>query len=213
MRIAYTVTAVYETLPALTAHLAERAPRLKVETREIFAADVCRMLRDERCDLALAPGTGYPNGIARQTVRREELRVAVRDGHPYAGAPAVELAGLRGETFQLWPREMAPGYYDAVAGACRAAGFEPVLDETASGSNAWAGIAAGRGVNLVVASLARQLPRGITLVPLAKPVPVLRIDAVWRAEHPHPAVPRVLAGCAELWPGETAGGAVSAPPG
>ncbi|MFH9225616.1 LysR family transcriptional regulator [Streptomyces lydicus] len=213
VRIAYTVTAAYETLPALTAHLAARAPRLKVETREIFAADVCRMLRDERCDLALAPGTGYPNGIARQTVRREELRVAVRDGHPYAGAPAVELAGLRGETFQLWPREMAPGYYDAVAGACRAAGFEPVLDETASGSNAWAGIAAGRGVNLVVASLARQLPRGITLVPLAKPVPVLRIDAVWRAEHPHPAVPRVLAGCAELWPGETAGGAVSAPPG
>ncbi|MER7155225.1 LysR family transcriptional regulator [Streptomyces lydicus] len=213
VRIAYTVTAAYETLPALTAHLAERAPRLKVETREIFAADVCRMLRDERCDLALAPGTGYPDGIARQTVRREELRVAVGDRHPYAGAPAVELAGLRGETFQLWPREMAPGYYDAVAGACRAAGFEPVLDETASGSNAWAGIAAGRGVNLVVASLARQLPRGITLVPLAKPVPVLRVDAVWRAEHPHPAVPRVLAGCAELWPGETSGGAVSAPPG
>ncbi|MGW2409547.1 LysR family transcriptional regulator [Streptomyces sp. NPDC001739] len=212
LRIAYTVTAVYETLPALTAHLAARTPRLKVETREIFASDVCRMLREDRCDLALAPRADHPKGIAHRTVRREALMAAVGDGHPAAGAPAVELAGLRDETFQLWPRDMAPGYYDAVAGACRAAGFEPVLDETASGSNAWAAIAAGRGVNLVVASLAHQLPRGITLVPLAGPAPELRLDAVWRAEHPHPAVTRLLDGCAELWPAERAGDAVSARP-
>ncbi|MEU9123012.1 LysR family transcriptional regulator [Streptomyces sp. NPDC048506] len=205
LRVAYTVTAVYDTLPVLTAHLARQAPGLRVQTREIFAADVCRMLRDERCDIALAPRTDHPKGIARRTVRREELMAAVGDGHPLADRPAVELAGLRDETFQLWPREMAPGYYDAVVGACRGAGFEPVLDETASGSNAWAQIAAGRGVNLVVASLAHQLPRGITLVPLAPPRPELRLDAVWRAEHPHPAVPRLLDGCAELWPADGAG--------
>ncbi|WP_181924069.1 LysR family transcriptional regulator [Streptomyces inhibens] len=207
LRIAYTLTAVYETLPELIAHLAERLPKLKVETREIFAGDVCRMLRDDRCDLALAPRTGYPTGIDRRTVRREELRVAVGDGHPLAAAPVVDLVQLKGEKFQLWPRDMAPGYYDAVIAACRGAGFAPSLDETASGSNAWAGIAAGRGVNLVVASLAHQLPRGMTLVPLAEPGPGLCLDAVWRAEHPHPAVPRFLKGCAELarlrgWPAD-----------
>ncbi|MFJ9413518.1 LysR family transcriptional regulator [Streptomyces sp. NPDC101227] len=207
LRVAYTVSAVYETLPALSALLAQEFPRLKVETREIFAADVCRTLREERCDVALAPRTAYPKGIAQRTVRREELMLAVADGHPLAGLPAVDLVRLRDETFQLWPREMAPGYYDAVVGACRGAGFEPALDDTASGSNAWAGIAAGRGVNLVVASLAHQLPRGITLVPLAEPRPGLRLDAVWRADHPHPAVPRFLGACAELarrraWPAD-----------
>ncbi|MEU1625054.1 LysR family transcriptional regulator [Streptomyces sp. NPDC020096] len=198
LRVAYTVAAVYETLPALSAQLAEGFPRLKVETREIFAGDVCRTLREERCDVAVAPMSTYPKGIARQTIRREELMVAVCDSHPLAGAPAADLVGLRNEMFQLWPREMAPGYYDAVVGACRDAGFEPSLDDTASGSGAWANIAAGRGVNLVVSSLSHQLPRGIALVSLSEPRPVLCIDAVWRAEHPHPAVPRLLDACAEL---------------
>lgn len=94
-------------------------------------------------------------------------------------------------------REMTPGSFDAVVDACREAGFRPVLDDTASGSHAWAGVAAGRGINLVVASPAHQLPRGITLVPLAEPRPGLRIDAVWRADQPHPAVPGFLHACAE----------------
>jgi hypothetical protein len=45
---------------------------------------------------------------------------------------------------------MSPGYYDAILAACRAAGFEPVLDEHAAGSTVWGFIAQGRGVGLVV---------------------------------------------------------------
>ena len=202
LRVAFTVTAAYETLPLLRALLAEEFPRLKVQTREVFAGDVCRLLREERCDVALAPRVQQPKGLARRTVRREELMAAVHEEHPFADGRTVDLARLQDETFQLWPRDMAPGYYDAVVGACRAAGFEPSLDATASGSTAWAAIAAGRGVNLVVASLARQLPRDIALVPLAEPRPALRLDAVWReeqrGERPHPAVSRFLDACAEL---------------
>ncbi|WP_435242325.1 LysR family transcriptional regulator [Streptomyces cucumeris] len=192
LRVSYTLTSVYETVPLLVDHLAETCPELTVETREIFASDVCGALRDERCDVALAPATARPRGIAQRTVRWEELMVAVSESHPLAGAPAVNPALLRKETFQLWPREMSPGYYDTVVGVCREAGFEPVLDPAASGTNAWAHIAAGRGVNLVVASLVRHLPRGIALVPLAEPRAGLAIEAVWRADSPHPAVDRFL---------------------
>ncbi|MGG2461142.1 LysR substrate-binding domain-containing protein [Streptomyces sp. RGM 3693] len=86
--------------------------------------------------------------------------------------------------------------------ACRGAGFEPVLDGTASGTTAWAGIAAGRGINLVVASLARQLPRNITLVSLTPPGPSLTIEAVWRTDHRHPATTHLLDVCADLYGAE-----------
>ena len=81
--------------------------------------------------------------------------------------------------FEVWPREMAPGFYDTIIGACHAAGFEPKLDHQAAGNTVWGNIARGRGVGLINASLAEQLPRGVTLVDLAQPTSVLTIDAVW----------------------------------
>jgi DNA-binding transcriptional LysR family regulator len=198
LRVAYTLTAAYDVIPLITKRLARDFPELKVETREVFSSDIRRLFQEERCDLAITPMTTYPKGLTQQTIRREILKVAVSDSHPLAGASAVDLLQFKDETFELWPREMAPGYYDAVVGACRTAGFEPTLDETASGTTAWANIAAGRGVNLVVSSLAKQLPRGITLVELRQPCPRLHISAVWRTDRRPPAVDRFMECCAHL---------------
>jgi hypothetical protein len=57
----------------------------------------------------------------------------------------------------------------------------------------WGNIAGGRGVGLVVGSLRYQLPRGITLIPLAAPAPTLAIDLVWPATRTTPAVTRLVA--------------------
>jgi DNA-binding transcriptional LysR family regulator len=169
----------------------------------MFAGDVCRALREGRCDVAIAPMTAYPADLAQRTIRREPMRAAIADHHRLAAAGVLALPQLAGETFQLWPREMAPGYYDVVVGACRTAGFEPTLDGTASGSTAWANIAAGRGVNLVVESLAAQLPRGITLVEVRRPRPELPISAVWPADRRSAATERFLDCCERL--GRTSG--------
>ena len=40
----------------------------------------------------------------------------------------VPVAALAGQTIELWPQTMAPGYYNAVIAACRDAGFEPRAD-------------------------------------------------------------------------------------
>jgi hypothetical protein len=117
---------------------------------------------------------------------------AVADTHPLAGAQRIPLAALADETIELWPHMMAPGYYDAVAAACRDAGFEPRRDEQAAGAAVWGNIARGRGVGLVVGSLRFQLPRGVTLVPLAPPAPTLAIDLVWPVDGTTPAVRRLM---------------------
>jgi DNA-binding transcriptional LysR family regulator len=88
---------------------------------------------------------------------------------------------------------MAPGFYDAVLSACRAAGFEPELDEHAAGSTVWGYIAAGRGVALVVGSLREQLPRGLKLLSFAPPQPPpLSINAVWNEGNGLPALEHFL---------------------
>jgi hypothetical protein len=87
---------------------------------------------------------------------------------------------------------MAPGYYEAVVAACRAAGFEPALDQLAAGNTVWRNITRGRGVGLVVSSAGGQLPAGLSLIPLTS-APILTIDLVWPTDRATPTVRRTLA--------------------
>jgi DNA-binding transcriptional LysR family regulator len=167
-------------------------PALKVDAREVFGCDVTSLLRSGDCDLALAPLTSYPEDILQRTVRREVVRVAVGELHRFAHRGQIEIAALRDETLELWPREMAPGYYEAIVAACHSAGFEPNVDHHGAGSTAWGYIAEGRGVGLVVSSLVEQLPRGVKLLDLAPPRPMLTVNAVWRRDHELPAIARVF---------------------
>jgi len=125
-------------VPALLDRLTARHPQLKVEAREVFAEDIPRLLTTDVCDLALAPATIYPPAeLSQQLIRLEPLQLAVSEGHKLSDRTAVALDTLHDEQFEVWPREMVPGYYDAVVGACRAAGFEPRLDEHGAGSTVW----------------------------------------------------------------------------
>jgi DNA-binding transcriptional LysR family regulator len=151
---------------------------------------ITALLRDGACDLALAPLTSYPEDVRQRTVRREVVRVAVGEQHRFADREQIELARLRDEMLELWPHEMAPGYYDAIIAACHMAGFEPKVDQHGAGSTGWGYIAEGRGVGLVVSSLIEQLPRGVMLLDLTPPRPMLTVNAVWRQDHELPAIER-----------------------
>jgi DNA-binding transcriptional LysR family regulator len=192
LRIAYTLTTAWHTLPTLLAMLGEKHKRLRVEPREVFAGELCELLLGEAHDLALAPATAYPRGFCKRILRTEPLCVALGDHHPLARRRRIALAALSDQQFEIWPREMAPGFYDAVVGACRAAGFEPSLDEHGAGSTVWGYIARGRGVGLINASLAEQLPRGVRLVALAPPGATLTVETVWHEQNESPALERAL---------------------
>jgi DNA-binding transcriptional LysR family regulator len=192
LRLVYTLVSAYDTVPVLLARLAKDYPLLKIDAREVFGSDVPTLLRDGDSDLALAPLTAYADDLRQRTVRREVVQVAVGEQHRLAGSEQVELASLSGETLELWPREMSPGYFDAIVAACRTAGFEPTVDEHGAGSTVWSYIAQGRGVGLVVGSSIEQLPRAIRLIDLAPPRPMLTVNAVWRHEHAPPAIERFL---------------------
>ena len=192
LRLAYTLATVYETLPALIAAAAAEQPELNVRTREIFAEDLERLLNNERVDVALAPMSAARSGLDQHPVRQE----------PFVAAVALEPSTRRAaEHFGSCARGADDRALARLHGArrrrsrCRCrrdAGFEPILDEQAAGSMVWGNIAGGHGVGLVVGSLRYQLPRGITLIPLAAPTPTLAIDLVWPAARTTPAVTRLV---------------------
>jgi DNA-binding transcriptional LysR family regulator len=191
LRLAYTLTTVWDTFPRLLAGIAQAHPKLKIEGREVLGSDVADLLLAGRCDVALAPVTSYPKGFHTRTLRRESLVVALSEREPLARRKRLALARLADRVFEVWPREMAPGFYDAVVGTCRAAGFEPTLDEQATGNIVWRNLAAGRGVALINASLTEQLPRGVALGELAQPKSTNTYDAVWQQDR-HALIERML---------------------
>ena len=197
LRLAYTLTTVWDTIPKLLARLDELHPQVKVDAREVFGADIPELLLADRYDLAVAPMTSYPKAFHTRTVRREPLRIGLSKSDPLARRKRLDLTALADRAFELWPREMAPGFYDTVVGTCRTAGFEPALDEQAAGNTVWGNLARGRGVALINASLGEQLPRGITLVDLAQPTATLAYDAVWQ-QRELPVIHRTLEVAAQL---------------
>jgi DNA-binding transcriptional LysR family regulator len=197
LRLGYTLTTAWDTTPRLLARLGERHPQLRIDAREVFGGDIPDLLLSERLDVALAPMTSYPRGLRRRTVRREPLRIALSAEDPLAGAASIDLASLRDRRFEIWPRDMAPGFYDAVVAACRAAGFEPELDERATGNTVWGYLARGRGVALINDSLREQQPRGVALVDAAGTEHTLTIEAIWHADAAA-TVGRVVVAATEL---------------
>jgi DNA-binding transcriptional LysR family regulator len=192
LRMAFTIATSYQLVPRLLEALGDRHPDLRVDTREVFAGDLASLLSQEGFDVGLAPETAYSRDLVQATLRREPMSVAVSQRHAHARRASVPLSALAEELFELWPREMAPGYFDTVVGAAKSAGFDPRLDEHAAGSTVWGNIARGRGIGLVNASLVDQLPRGIRLIKLSPPRPTLAISAVWRRDGDLPAIDRLL---------------------
>jgi DNA-binding transcriptional LysR family regulator len=192
LRLAYTLTTAYDTVPIVLAECNEELPQLKIETREVFGGDLVDLFDTDRYDLAFAPKTSYPRGIGQRVIRYEDFSVALGAQHPLGKRKQLKLSELHDQQFQLWPRDMAPGFYDAVVSACATAGFEPDRDEHAAGSTVWGNLARGVGVALVVGSLIDQLPRGVRLVDLAPPQQQLAISAVWPQRVDSAAVNRVV---------------------
>lgn len=121
-------------------------------------------------------GQADPEGFMVRTLATEELRIALPVGHPLPGKRALPLSSLRGETFILFPRKAGLSLFDEIAGACRAAGFEPALGQEAPQfSSALNLVAAGLGISLVPASMTRVRVHGVRYCAIAGRAPRARL--------------------------------------
>ncbi len=196
LRVGYPAGGLYDLLlPALRAFRAAH-PEAGLLLRPVPPGDQDRVLAGGAVDVVVSRVTRpvADAGLVVRDLRAERLVAVLPAAHPLAGAPQVALADLADEPFVMFPRRTDPVVFDRYLQACLAAGFSPRIDHEAVDAQGLALlVATGSGVALTGDGLALHLP-GLVRRPLAPPVEVARIAAVWSREAP----PRLLAPFVDL---------------
>lgn len=165
LRVGYTAYSALAVLPAVLRTLRETHGNLRIDLIEDCSRAQLAALETGLLDVGLVSGPCVPGAAARRL--RMELRslepfvVALPEAHPLLQRKALALPELAGQPMVMFPRHLAPEFYDQIRLACAEAGFVPDLaGETAGYGRILEAVAAGTGVSLVPASVRRlALPR------------------------------------------------------
>lgn len=193
LRLGFIGSATYELMPALARALQAEVPLLHLDLKgEMLGPEVADALAEGRLDVGVLRPFAPRPGVVARVLRSEALVAAVPADHPAAEASEVALADLREERFVGYPAA-ASTVADAVAEACRAAGFTPDVRAQVRETAALVSfVAAGLGVALVPQGVRNVRIPGVAYVPLAGAAPTVDLVVAWREEAPEGAVRQVL---------------------
>jgi DNA-binding transcriptional LysR family regulator len=198
IRLGYTPVANFDTLTTLLDALLAEHPDLMVDAREIFSAEIPERLCAGDLDIGLALSPQPTDGVGSEILRQEAVSALLSTRHRLAGAPKIPLADLSDETLLLFPRRLAPAYYDGIVAACQEAGFSPDICtfEDPPVNAMLARLASGREVGLAPASFAEhaaQAGNRVTARDVVDPQIRAELSVLWPTNDTSPAIASVLA--------------------
>jgi DNA-binding transcriptional LysR family regulator len=183
LRVAFSWSARFETLPALARSLRERRPEVELLIEQMWNAQVPAALRSGAIDAAVCLCPEIAAEISSETIRSEEIVALLPVAHPLAGEHAIALAALAADEHVLFPRDLAPRLHDFFVGLCRRAGFEPKRGRQSFHSS-WdlRTLADAPVVGLAPASVACAVPDGVVAIPVVDPPDRLETVILWRSD-------------------------------
>ncbi|MBR7996199.1 LysR family transcriptional regulator [Burkholderia cenocepacia] len=195
LSLAFVSTADYGLLPSLLRAFGARYPQVRLQLAEATSDVQIDELVAGRIDAGLVIPPVPPRhagGLSYLPVVREPLVVAMPAGASDAPEDApVQLAEVAALPLVIFPRRLAPGFYDIITGCYGAAGETPHIGQEAIQMQTIVSlVSAGMGVALVPQSLRNLRRTGVVYRPLAGPAPVVETGLVWRTGDVSP----VLAG-------------------
>src|SRR6476646_11918534 len=125
VRLGYAPMAGYETLGTILTAVEHDSPNVTVIASESFSAQIPGRVLAGELDVGLSLHPESMRGVRTELLRMEPLAVLLGEGHPLAEVDPIPLGRLESETLLLFPRELAPTYYDRVIAACEQSGFQP----------------------------------------------------------------------------------------
>jgi DNA-binding transcriptional LysR family regulator len=189
LRLGFSWSARFETLPALGRAFRARHPDVELLSQEMWNAQMIPALRAGSIDAAVSLCPEIESGFESEPVRSETVVVVFAANEAPAASGTVALASLADRTFLLFPRELAPRLHDVLVGICRRAGFEPkVRSESFHTSWDLDLFSESSVVALAPSSVAAGLGDGVAAVSLSEPGDELETRLVWRADDPSPAL-------------------------
>ena len=156
---------------ANTTHLAERLVEGSVD------AAFLRLEENSHRDLRV------------RSLFQEPMMAVMRADHAAADANSVDLSDLAQDPLLLCPREVGPILHDAVTGAFRRAGIQPLLGQpTPQISSIVNLVAAGLGVSVVPAVMSHIGGSAHVFKPIRKDGPVVPLAFATRSDSTSPVV-------------------------
>jgi DNA-binding transcriptional LysR family regulator len=125
LRMGYPPPASLETLGTLLAAVEDDNPNMTVVASELFSAQVAGRVLAGDLDVGLALHPEKLTGVRAEALRIEPLAAVLGGRHRLAKQGSISLVDLKNETLLLFPRELAPAYYDRIMEACESVGFRP----------------------------------------------------------------------------------------
>ncbi|VVE34332.1 LysR family transcriptional regulator [Pandoraea capi] len=220
LSLGFVSTADYGILPPLLREFGERYPRVRLQLLEATSDVQVEALMDGRIDAGLfippVPAR-YANELSYLPIIREPLMLALpagrgstQDGadtdtsHGGPGAP-VSLADFADEPLVIFPRRVAPAFYDIIMGCYAALGLTPRVGQEAIQMQTIVSlVSAGMGVALVPQSLCHLRRTGVTYRALRETSALIETGLLWRTAEVTPVLEGFL---------ETARGVAHTPPG
>jgi DNA-binding transcriptional LysR family regulator len=188
LRVAFSWSARFETLPQLGQAFRANHPDVELLTEEMWNAKMPPALASGAIDVAISLCPEVVSECSYLTIRRERVAALLPTQHPAAASDSIALDTLADEPFLMFPRDLAPSLHDFMIGLCRRAGFEPQI-RSESFHTDWVLQILGDVpvVALVPASVEGSLPDGVVAVHIDDPPDPLETTLVWRADDTSPA--------------------------
>jgi DNA-binding transcriptional LysR family regulator len=192
LAIGFVPSADLDLLPRVLGAWSARFPDVELDLQTMLPAAQVDALLGGAIQVGFVRMPVAARGLVVEPIESEPLLAAVPARHRLARRAEVDLADLAGDAILLFPRHVAPGYYDVIISACRAAGFTPRVIHPGSMQTNLALVSAGLGVSLLPASIRNLRRIGVVYRPLTAPVPVVDMAVVWRRDERSPVVPAFL---------------------
>jgi DNA-binding transcriptional LysR family regulator len=194
LRIAYSWSTRFETLPALGRVFRASHPDVELLAQEMWNARMPAAFASGSIDIALSLCPEIAAELELAPIRKERLVALLPAAHPLTRADAIPLAALAADEFILFPREIAPRLHDAFMAIYRRAGFEPRVRNESFHTGWDLGVLAEiPAVAVAPETVAGGLPDGIVAVAISEPTDTLETSVVWRSDDSSSAVAAFVA--------------------
>lgn len=195
VRLGYPPPASFEILGALLEAVGNDSPNMTVVPTELFSAEIPGRIVAGELHVGVALHPERMKGIESEPLRSEPVGAVLSERHPLAGGNSIRLDDLAEETLILFPRELAPAYYDRILGACESAGFQPRVTALRNPAASLARLLNAREVGLIPASFAFHLAAaqaGIVARQIVRPKILAEWSILWPTRARSAAVDRFL---------------------
>jgi DNA-binding transcriptional LysR family regulator len=127
-------------------------------------------------------------GILSEAISRQDVVIAVPEGHAFAERESIPLAELASEELILIDRRVEPQLHDYYVAICNEAWFSPHVAQEVNSTWVSTGlVASGLGVGFVPFSATTQSPKGVAFVAIEGTPAQLSMGIIW-ADGPKPRV-------------------------